>query len=91
MRCWPQTEGLKAVLSFAERGEGWAVKEAALFANGLLGRYLATNPRGLWQDQFDAAGQGLTKQVPASTLYHVFLAFAELLRVGGGLSTGGSA
>jgi mannose-6-phosphate isomerase len=91
MRCWPQTEGLKAVLTFAERGEGWALNEVALFANGLLGRYLATNPAGLWQDQFDAAGAGLAKQVPASTLYHVFLAFAELLRVGGAISTAGGA
>jgi mannose/cellobiose epimerase-like protein (N-acyl-D-glucosamine 2-epimerase family) len=91
MRCWPQTEGLKAALVSLERGEAWAGPEAVRFAEGLLGRYLAVEPAGLWQDQFDPAGAGLAKTAPASTLYHVFLAFAELLRVSEGLSTPGTA
>jgi len=87
MRCWPQTEALKATLVFLERGEDWAAGEAARFAEGLLDRYCAVTPAGLWQDQFSPDGAPLTQNVPASTYYHLFLAFAELLRVAGGLST----
>lgn len=81
MRCWPQTEGLKAMLVLFERGEPWAKAEAVALARGLLDRYLAVSPRGLWQDQFDRTGGALATNVPASTLYHVFLAFTELVRL----------
>ena len=87
MRSWPQTEALKASLVFLQRGESWALAEAALFATGLLDRYCGVTPAGLWQDQFSPEGAPLTKNVPASTYYHLFLAFAELLRVAGTLST----
>jgi mannose/cellobiose epimerase-like protein (N-acyl-D-glucosamine 2-epimerase family) len=41
--------------------------------------YLATEVPGIWMDQFDAEGRGVTPNVPASTLYHVVVAFRELL------------
>jgi mannose/cellobiose epimerase-like protein (N-acyl-D-glucosamine 2-epimerase family) len=88
MRAWPQCEGMKAKLASLERGELAAAADARHFAKGLLDRYLAVKPLGIWQDRFDAAGRGLTPQVPASTLYHVFLAFAELLRVAGAVPSG---
>ena len=88
MRSWPQCEALKAQLTRLEDGQGSAAADARHFANGLLTRYLAIEPVGIWQDRFDAAGKGLTPQVPASTLYHVFLAFAELLRVAGAVPSG---
>jgi N-acylglucosamine 2-epimerase/mannose-6-phosphate isomerase len=49
----------------------------------LLERYLAHTPHGTWVDAFDAGGAPTAEFIPASTLYHVFLAFAELLRVSG--------
>jgi len=49
----------------------------------LLERYLAHRPQGTWIDAFDAGGRPIVKTIPASTLYHVFLAFAEVLRVSG--------
>jgi mannose-6-phosphate isomerase len=88
MRSWPQCEALKARLVSLERGETAARADVAHFANGLLDRYLAVKPAGLWQDCFGADGAPLTAQVPASTLYHLFLAFAELLRVAGAVPTG---
>ena len=36
-----------------------------------------------WIDRFDADGQVATEVMPASTGYHVVLAFAELIRVTG--------
>lgn len=83
MRCWPQTEALKAALVRHEEGEPAARAEIGRLCDGLFSRYLATEPSGLWQDQFDKKGQGLARDVPASTLYHLFLGFAELLRVAG--------
>jgi mannose/cellobiose epimerase-like protein (N-acyl-D-glucosamine 2-epimerase family) len=47
----------------------------------LLTRYLAHKPDGTWIDAFDGEGRPVVKSIPASTLYHVFLAFAEVLRV----------
>ncbi len=44
-----------------------------------LDSYLATEVRGLWMDQFDEAGRGMTDAAPASTLYHVVVAFRELM------------
>ena len=41
---------------------------------------LALKPDGTWIDAFDGEGRPVVKSVPASTLYHVFLAFAEVLR-----------
>ena len=50
-------------------------------ANVLLTRYLSRVPQGVWMDQYDADGNGTSKTVPSSTLYHLFLAFAEALRI----------
>ena len=36
---------------------------------------------GAWHDHLSGAGEILSDKVPASTLYHVFLAFSELLRL----------
>ncbi|MEM6415679.1 MAG: AGE family epimerase/isomerase [Pseudomonadota bacterium] len=58
----------------------------------LLDRYLGKNPnpnsstipmgtipRGTWIDAFDEHGKSIAERIPASTFYHIFLAFAELL------------
>ena len=55
------------------------VPSAARTTEAFLDSYLATEVAGLWQDQFDAAGRGLTAKVPASTLYHIVVAFRELI------------
>jgi mannose/cellobiose epimerase-like protein (N-acyl-D-glucosamine 2-epimerase family) len=81
MRCWPQTEALKAALVRYEENDPAAHSEIHRLCEGLFARYLATEPAGLWQDQFDQAARGMAVHVPASTLYHLFLGFAELLRV----------
>jgi mannose/cellobiose epimerase-like protein (N-acyl-D-glucosamine 2-epimerase family) len=83
MRCWPQTEALKAALVRYEENEPGAEAEVARVCEALFSRYLATKPVGLWQDRLDETGRGLAPDVPASTLYHLFLGFAELLRVAG--------
>lgn len=74
-RAWPQTELIKARLA---AGAEDAAAEATF---SLLNSHLATRTAGLWMDQFDAEGRGITDRVPASTLYHVVVAFRELLRI----------
>lgn len=85
-RTWPNTERIKAQVArfemFGERG----VTEIAQSCRVLLDRYLATERPGLWVDLFDADGRPQSATVPASTLYHLFLAFAEILRVQPGLA-----
>ncbi len=80
-RCWPNTERLKAAVALYELD---GVDPAPVFEQTLqvlFGRYLDHRPAGTWQDAFDAQGKPLAHIIPASTFYHIFLAFAEVLRV----------
>jgi mannose/cellobiose epimerase-like protein (N-acyl-D-glucosamine 2-epimerase family) len=74
-RTWPQTELIKAHLA------NGAYDDAARITNMLLDTYLATRVPGLWVDQFDPGGEPRSDVVPASTLYHLVVAFEDLLRV----------
>ena len=80
-RSWPQTEALKAHLAEIEfGGRALDARPAQITAN-LLDRYLDRPVPGAWVDHLDPHGAVIVDKVPASTLYHVFLAFSELLRL----------
>jgi len=79
-RCWPQTEALKAHLAMAEAHGRDTGGDIARVVDGLFDHYLSAGP-GWWQDRIARDHAPLAAYAPASTLYHVFLAFAELLRV----------
>jgi len=87
-RCWPQTEALKAHLAVAEFAGRRDLTVIAETVSNLLDRYLAHAPAGTWLDQFDEGGRPISKTIPASTLYHVYLAFAELLRLAPDIAAG---
>lgn len=80
-RTWPNTERIKAHLGLFEL----IGKDPRAAVNGsvrlLLGRYLTNCPKGSWIDRFDAQGRPIATAAPASTFYHLFLAFAEVLRL----------
>lgn len=80
-RSWPNAERIKGAVALYELDgvDPAPVIDAA--ATLLLSRYIANMRSGTWIDQFDAEGRGMSKSVPASTLYHLFLAFAEALRI----------
>jgi len=81
-RTWPNTERLKAAIALYELdgADPGPVFDAS--SRLLMDRYLATEIPGLWIDTFDAGGAPTARTVPTSTLYHIFLAFAEVLRTG---------
>lgn len=80
-RTWPNNERLKGHLALYELGGHDPIPALDACCDVHFRYFLNTQPQGLWIDQFDAEGRPLTQVVPASTLYHVFLAFSELLRL----------
>lgn len=88
-RAWPQTEALKAELAHGEFTGEWDRARIAGLTDLLLDRYLATVPAGGWVDCFGCDGRLRSDHMPASTFYHLFLAFAELLRLRPALETQG--
>ncbi len=77
-RAWPQTEALRAQLVVQRRCGIDTAPRWRTILDSLFTHYLSVG-RGLWQDQLGNDGGGLAAAVPASTLYHLFGAFAALL------------
>ncbi len=86
-RSWPQTETLKGYLAIGERSGHFDRIRIAKIVSNIFQFYLATTPAGLWVDQLDKNKSGVSRFTPATTLYHLFLAFAELLRLESRLKT----
>lgn len=89
-RLWSQTEWLKASLVMMEEarkaGDAARAREAAasaLAAARVIESYLDVQPRGLWRDRLAADGRFIEEPAPASSLYHLVGAIAELNRVCG--------
>ena len=75
VRLWPHGEWLKAALRVPALAPSWPD------AWGALSRFLNTPTPGLWFEQWDpGAGGFLDTPVPASSLYHIATAVAELER-----------
>jgi mannose-6-phosphate isomerase len=82
-RCWPHTEAIKAEVAAFEAGDAGACARAARLIGKLRETFLGRPVAGGWIDHIDADGAPLVTFMPASTLYHVFLAAAEADRVWG--------
>lgn len=80
-RTWPNTERLKAAVALYELDGVDPAPVIDPTVDLLLQRYLSHDPPGTWIDAFDEKGEAESNTIPASTLYHVFLAFAEVLRI----------
>ena len=88
-RLWSATEVLKAAIARFEVSTRSSGGEEILTAvDAIFDHHLAGVRPGLWMDKVDAAGAPAATDVPASTLYHLVLAFAELDRVAGGRAAG---
>jgi mannose/cellobiose epimerase-like protein (N-acyl-D-glucosamine 2-epimerase family) len=80
-RTWPNTERMKAAVAAFEMFGTDPRPVLAQSGGVLLGRYLDVPVAGTWTDAFDEGGNAVVDKIPTSTLYHVFLAFAEALRI----------
>lgn len=80
-RLWPQCEAVKAALAMHERfGDEEALDEARRLLSGLFTTF-ASLDRPDWREQVDRDGRLLREGMPASSLYHFYLAAAEAVRV----------
>lgn len=82
-RSWPHTEAIKAEVAAFEQGDTAAAGRAARVIGRLRSAFLDRTVEGGWIDRLDAAGAPMVDHMPASTLYHLFLAAAEADRVWG--------
>ena len=89
-RVWPHTEGIKAAVARAARGDRDAPAFAGMMARGLLDTFLDRPFDGGWIDHIDEARQPLVSYVPASSLYHLFFAGAEAAKLSGGAGATGA-
>ncbi|WP_312796331.1 AGE family epimerase/isomerase [Tianweitania sp.] len=79
-RSWPQTERIKALITRGETTGQWPHPDIFQALDALWTHYIAPAPQGGWIDHITAEGKACVSAVPASTLYHLFLAYAELDR-----------
>lgn len=80
-RCWAQAEALKAQLALFEHQGVDTRPRVAEIVSQLLDRYLDIEPSGGWRDRLGPGFQMRAADIPASILYHLILAVAELLRL----------
>jgi mannose-6-phosphate isomerase len=83
-RLWSQTEALKAHLAIAELGPAnlapSAAQRAIECAKAIREDWLEPTVAGGWLDHFDADGNLIAKDMPASMCYHMYVLVAELKR-----------
>jgi mannose-6-phosphate isomerase len=82
-RLWAQTEHLKAALVRFERGVGGAGDVVKAYDG--LALYYEGCRDGLWLDWRNEDGTMVQEPSPASSFYHIVLAYSELLRVAAAL------
>ena len=76
-RLWVQCEVLKGHLTlWNQTGNQSFLDKADEILDLIVKRYLVSET-GCWKDQLDASGAVISANSPASTLYHLYVAFAE--------------
>lgn len=81
-RMWPQTEHLKAQVVLFERDPARGADGIDRVCGLLMDHYLDP-ATGTWNDQVGGDGRRLSTVSPASSFYHLFLAYTEAMRVAG--------
>ncbi|WP_340119323.1 AGE family epimerase/isomerase [Pelagibius sp. 7325] len=80
-RLWPQTEAAKACLAVHERfGNAEALERAGKLLGALFTTFAGLD-RPDWREQVDRGGKVIRDGMPSSSLYHLYLASAEAVRV----------
>jgi mannose/cellobiose epimerase-like protein (N-acyl-D-glucosamine 2-epimerase family) len=82
-RLWPQVEMLKAMVTLHERlGVSRYRVEADALASEIIGHYMTAVPQGCWHDRLDLNDCSIAETIPASSLYHLWTAVADLVENG---------
>lgn len=76
-RLWPHTEAIKAAATMRRAGQPGARDLADAMGRTLLDTFVGRPFAGGWIDHVDADFRPRVDYVPASSLYHLFLAAAE--------------
>ena len=82
-RIWPHTEAMRAAAARHSAGHPGAKALASTMGRVLRDNFLDRPVAGGWTDRISASGEALSDDMPASSLYHLFLAAAEVDRVFG--------
>lgn len=80
-RLWPMTELVKANLARFEATSDERYADRARTSWQSMFRYYLREDAPGWVDRIDRDGRDVTNAVPASTLYHIFVAASEHLRL----------
>jgi len=83
-RCWPQTELAKGWIAEHEIDRPEAAAKAGWILQAIHRHYLSGSVPSTWIDKLDSSGRPASEFIPASTLYHLFVAIAEAHRVASG-------
>ncbi|MDH4440171.1 MAG: AGE family epimerase/isomerase [Rhizobium sp.] len=79
-RLWPQVEMLKALLTQHRRlGGSWYLAKAENLSSAMLESYFENVPPGCWHDRLDLGDHPVGSNIPASSLYHLWTAVAEMI------------
>jgi len=80
-RIWENSEAVKAHLARFERSGTIDARRLDELLVTLFSRFLYGPVDGTWIDRLDARLAPVEPKIPSSSLYHLFLAIAELLRL----------
>lgn len=81
-RLWPQTEALKACLASEEFLGRPSAQRIGKILDAIFARFLTPGPiPGSWIDHYHPDWTLIVDKVPTTSLYHLSLAFLELLRL----------
>jgi len=80
-RTWMQTEYVKALLTRVEHDADGAVEAAERAVDDMFRWHLEPAIPGGWVDHVDEQGIPSSKDIPASTLYHLICCMTEIERV----------
>lgn len=80
-RLWPHAERIKANIIRVEANRDPVAAARVVQAFDMLMTYCDLPVKGLWRDRRNPDGSFIDQPAPASSLYHIALAMAELIRV----------
>ena len=80
-RLWPQTEFIKGLITEISNFKDVSATLMKNHIDLIFERFIKPAPNGGWLEQLDVNGRPIVDFIPASSLYHISLAFTEIIRI----------